>query len=503
MPQSRREPGPHPLSWRSRSFRAVVGLALLVLMLRLAWGWQTGRTLRAQRDEIRRRGEPAALEEVRFDKIRDADNAWFVQQQAAAVSMTGPPSPRASNDEYREYPPYSAAWMKRAGDSEKAHAQAFALARRARQLPRAQLRTAMPNGRSSNMLTGLGTARNLANTVSDGALYLHVNGDDAEAIERVLDVLHVGRSLHQDPALVSQLVGRGVDVLAFNTAQIMAPGLRFERPATREGVRHLIAELMDEESVWRGFEQSMVTERLLVSDFIQWQAEGTWVIRPLADREQIRLNRNMDVTIAASRVRDEPRGMAELRRAGWEPVPDWDYPALVGGGGPTRRIIPRYSRWFSVPCYYTRAFEMHYRTIAEQRMTVVSLAVQLYRADHGKWPERLAELVPAYLPAVPQDPYDEDGRGLGYVVRKGALPRGGDRPLVYYDEGPDCPTAVRPEPMYSYERVRDANGTAMPSARQYRDLSRFEPPPLPKAVDHDPDAPGAPGEQPQDDAAPK
>ena len=49
------------------------------------------------------------------------------------------------------------------------------------------------------------------------------------------------------------------------------------------------------------------------------------------------------------------------------------------------------------------------------------------RAKHGKHPEKLSELVPEFLPAVPPDPYD--GRPL--------RPRRGEGGLVLYSVGRD------------------------------------------------------------------
>jgi hypothetical protein len=46
------------------------------------------------------------------------------------------------------------------------------------------------------------------------------------------------------------------------------------------------------------------------------------------------------------------------------------------------------------------------RTRAELRSADVMLALERYRMAQGRWPESLAELVPAYLPKVPLDPYD-------------------------------------------------------------------------------------------------
>jgi hypothetical protein len=43
---------------------------------------------------------------------------------------------------------------------------------------------------------------------------------------------------------------------------------------------------------------------------------------------------------------------------------------------------------------------------AELRSAAAALAVERFRRRHGRWPERLEDLVPDYLDRVPADPYD-------------------------------------------------------------------------------------------------
>lgn len=51
-----------------------------------------------------------------------------------------------------------------------------------------------------------------------------------------------------------------------------------------------------------------------------------------------------------------------------------------------------------------------------RRSLAVGFALQWYAAEHGCFPEALEMLVPAYLPYVPRDPHDWDGRALRYFV---------------------------------------------------------------------------------------
>jgi lysophospholipase L1-like esterase len=43
---------------------------------------------------------------------------------------------------------------------------------------------------------------------------------------------------------------------------------------------------------------------------------------------------------------------------------------------------------------------------AQLQCALAALAIERYRRDHGRWPERLQDLLPAYLSTVPTDPFD-------------------------------------------------------------------------------------------------
>jgi hypothetical protein len=64
---------------------------------------------------------------------------------------------------------------------------------------------------------------------------------------------------------------------------------------------------------------------------------------------------------------------------------------------------------------------------AEFRCAVVALAAERFRRRHGRWPGRLDELAPEYLATVPADPFG------GGPLRLRRLPDG----LVIYSVGPD------------------------------------------------------------------
>ena len=466
----------HPLSWRSRWPRAIILLALLTLALRLSWGWHAARKLDRQVAQLRARGEPVWAADLNLPRVPNEENAFHVQLQAAGATVPGVDSPRSSNLTYRDYPPYPGPWMSLAASSETAHGQVFRLARRARQLTGVQIRgDQLPSPIIQASITHLNSLRHFANILADGSTYMHVHGNDAEAVDRALDLLHLPRSLRHDPILISHLIAIGIDALACASIQSMAPGLRAsEGSIERQKVRELIARLLDERDLWDGLRRGIEAERVVHADAIRWRGDGAWLLKPAVDLQIVRTNDHFDIALAAARQRNKPATLAAL--APWEREMENARPLFLtapptAAASPT---VPRFSRWFRPePMTMTRFFETFYRTLAERRATAVSLAARLYYLDHGRWPDRLDELVPKYLPALPADPFHDDGRPFGYTIARGALPDGGDRPLIYFDAGPADPAGWVDEPTYGWYIRRGARGPW----RQYRDLSRWSPPP--------------------------
>jgi len=78
-----------------------------------------------------------------------------------------------------------------------------------------------------------------------------------------------------------------------------------------------------------------------------------------------------------------------------------------------------------------KAVETLRRVNAEQTLAAMSLACHLFKFDTGRWPNSLDELIPTYLPHAMIDPWGDGKQTIGYVLIKGGLPDGSDRPLVY------------------------------------------------------------------------
>jgi hypothetical protein len=504
------------LARRHRFATFLVTLLALTLLLRLVWGWYAARQLAAALDALRRQGHPTAENEVVTESIPASENAWPLYAKAIGAMKPGVDSPRYSNLEFPPYAPYGAQWETLAAVSEAAHAPAFAAARQARHLPRSQFPLTATLSAGWNR-PEWNAARRLASNLADGAEYAHLRGDDAEAVGRLLDTLHLGRSLRQDPTIVGQLVSVGVQALAADTVQRVAPTMRLDaeasaKPATRDQARELIKALLDEKDSRTWFARALSRERVVMLDALYTEADGTWALRPLADRTALRWTRAFDTLIDTA----ERLNAAQARKvAGALQEPERPEPLTAALTSPHAPEFVRYSRWFESfgPDNLARAIEQFHRASAERRATAVIVAARLYRQDHGRWPDDAAELVPKFLDALPADPFRGDDGAIGYVLMKGALPDGGDRPLVYFEVGPSSEGSIDTEPMYGWQVDHTLRiGRGRYEGRQYRDVSYW----LPKsrrfdealkastqAVGNDPDEPDAPGDDAKDKDAPE
>lgn len=422
------------------------GFVPAVLVAFLVAGYVQGQP--AQVDPPSAPVEPAAIESPRIERVPDDENAWLIFLKAAQAGQTGVDSPASSNLEYPAYPPFGDKWQEMAAASEAAHGEAFHLARQARSLPRSMVRSKIPASPEDLGMTQYNPIRHLANLLGDSAMHNHLEGDDAEAIGRLLDLLHLAKSMRADPILLSQLVALGMDSVATSRAQTIAPGLRFDpqqtdNPTSPQQVRRLIDALLDDDNIQERMRQTLHVEHSLIFLWKDDQPDR----QPLTDQHRDLLAASRAVAIDALNRGNLPNTMARLKD---RPVTD--------------------------PGVDERLFITYYRNIAERRMTAISLAAQLYRADHDRWPEQLDQLVPEYLPQVPPDPFRNDGQPIGYVLLQDTLPDGSDRPLLYIDSGP-AEDAIDTEPMYGWQydpRVHKGQPRRT-EYRQYRDLSRWLP----------------------------
>lgn len=451
------ESNPFPLRywWLRRVGLVALVYLLFVVGLRLYAGWKTEQLLDDEIAALRTRGVPVLPEDFNRPAVPDKDNAVTALMSAAAAFVDGPLEqlpggiPRQIRDRYMSVTgPGSFVRAIRERTDEvgavlNANRKALAGIREARDRPEADsgFRATSPMVMATLPLAHLSGCRNLARLARTHALYQHHTGNHAEAIESVLDGEDIARVLYQGSTLIEHLVGFAVDALAIDGLESMVPTLAVAgesrhhdgavTPVPRERIEALIQTLLNEEYRRRGFGQVIRVEIATVIDSyrniavgsinpagllafatqpkVAW---GTMVPAPIG--RPIWMREALDVARAGDSMADAATAPTWAHAAPLPPefsgsVPTWlPYLGLRGLLSPSLE----------------RAFKLHFRTLTIRRMAAAALAIRLYELDYGRRPERLEDLVPAYLPEVPLDALDPAGGPLRY--RPHASP-----PLLY------------------------------------------------------------------------
>ena len=141
-------------------------------------------------------------------------------------------SPAMSTLDYPDHPPFGKAWTELAEASWARNGRTRALARVARAVETVDWSTA--NGKQ--YLRG---TRRVAQVLTDAALYRHVRGDDAAAMELIRDALHLARLLRQEPAAPAGgarlLVGAGIERLTYQRLLVITSSASLAADAGRAG----------------------------------------------------------------------------------------------------------------------------------------------------------------------------------------------------------------------------------------------------------------------------
>lgn len=459
--------------WTKRIIAACLGM---LLALAGAWGiwWKVAQSRLA--DEIRQiqaRGEPILPSDFELSPVPDDQNAAEYFTMAAAAVNPKADSPRASDMEYPAYLPMSGEWYAMAEKARNGNWPALALVRQAKQFSGVDWKIRYKTPMINTLLSGLNGMRHLANLVGDVALYEHLQGNDAEALVRLEELFHLSMSVDQEPVLVSHLVSIGILAMGIQDISVISPALRIEgdpnppppatqpttqpaRPASRQQVQAMIQLLLaraTENRLIRPFQ----FERAEALDTIESQTQNNLLLRPLYRLDAAHGSKMLAPVIQATSQPAFTDAVSGLNTPNFAAAMQWK-------NNPTWTTMMSATFMPSL----NRAIETDFRVRAEAAMAAVQLAVRLYRIDHGgAYPPNLAALVPAYLPAVPVDPFSPKGGPLGYV-----LLNGGQRPMVY-SVGPDgidhtAKGAVPPaDPQVDYHPK---------TTDQWRDLSRFDPP---------------------------
>jgi hypothetical protein len=247
--------------------------------------------------------------------------------------------------------------------------------------------------------------------------------DDALATGRRIVI--AGRSLGDQPALISQLVRVATHAVAVQAVErVLAQGLPSADALAR--TQRLLAEDAAEPLLVYAFRgERALQERFLegiesgdpavIGSLGSWRGRIEGLFMWKARRYHPAMLRMFQRAVEIARHEPEEQA-GELRRL--EEEIEQEAGAAHGGDGELIRLLmPALGKVAS-------AFR---RDRAILRGAVVGLALERYRLEKRRWPKELTELVPDYLTAVPRDPFD------GQPMRYKPLPDG----VIVYSVGPD------------------------------------------------------------------
>ncbi len=415
------EPIPPRYWWLKRILLASAVFVVLLVALRLWWGWEADRRLQAEIDRIIAAGEPIYPED--FDpkeKVPDDQNAAKLYQ-AAQDALILTPEQISAMGEMRS----DAATVRRhpglVRSIVEGNPQALELARRARHFPRAdwglRYRSPVINRATFGTYTG---ERQLGKLLYCAAVHHADAGNENEAVDALLDTLALSRCLQQQPTLMAQITAWGIDSGAIRGVEELvlvprggaADGLH---PATGVQIRALLSALSDDAGFAEGMRQTWLAERMSHIDSVAGMDRGAasisttfgpiaarpdllWeaVYRPVFKLDMVRLSRQTH------------QRLETLQRSVYVPSTQ-----QADVGGVFESALRPYS---SILRGSQDHFErLYFRYLAWRRLAAVGLAIRLFCADHGHRPATLSELVPHYLQHVPNDPFVADGRSIAYL----------------------------------------------------------------------------------------
>ena len=366
----------------------------------------------------RSRGEPTKVEDLQVPPVPDSENSAIDIQNAAKIL-------NANIDESRMLSRIGHAlpWTTKEKSAAISSLTTFdkalkylTLATSRRGLDwRVQLKSPM----IEVLLPNLGNVREISGLATVSAFEAHLRGEDGFALQHIREIIFLSRSVGKMPGgIVNSMVSFGLQGAAceaiFNIAAELKINDSDQTAATRKQVTALIAELLDEKRITEDFRRAMQGERVWIIDTIESILEnkfrkGTpdpnWTPKLAWFKKADLLDDARTLAIFDTHV-IESIDIGNDQAATSYLAPH--SAAALESGMLAKFIVPSLSR---APVSY-------FRTITHCRIAATMLAIRLYTVDHlGKPPEKLIELVPAYLPAIPGDPMIAN-QPLKYIPRE-------------------------------------------------------------------------------------
>jgi hypothetical protein len=426
-------PIPPRYRWTKRIAKCLLVIFVLCAILRVGWGVYAQRRLDRAIAESRRANEPFFAADFKQPALRPTENAVEILQNAPPMSQT--------QAQYQAL--YSFIDFETVSPADANQIRQWVAANAA---PRGALRSARglpanwefdPTDATYNtvrLYRAFSPIGELTELARAAALAAHADGDDPRAVEYFRDILDAGRVIRAHPSLIAHTVACYNDRAVFRVILERSQELRLTPPAARAATEKLLAELLDESDFHRSLVRATASTRLTVLHFYQNAADGRATLyytgasfQPPPGLAERAVTFTLAPAFRLNAARAVHRMTAEL-----DAVSQFhDYRSLLAR---IPEIIP--TRTTVHPADLVMAFGEqsgtiapvlgnHFNTLALRRAAAMALAIRLFRDDHGgALPARAQDLVPAYMPKVPTDPFDPAGGDLRYMPRP-------KRPIIY------------------------------------------------------------------------
>jgi hypothetical protein len=277
-----------------------------------------------------------------------------------------------------------------------------------------------PNGRHpitwqrnvmATLLPTLQEARRVTQLLAYDALRHAQAGDMKPALTSCRAALNAGRSIGDEPLLISQLVRIACVTSACQTAEVVLS--QGEPPAD-----DLLAlqRLLQHEAAFPALLIATRGERASLHEMFDALESGDVRLSQLADDRrraawyEVAFGWYIRDTLRA----DHPRALALMaRRIAEARLPAHEQAAAEQAFAAEMRGLPKEALGtrLLVPAL-DKVGVAERRRLAHVRCLIAVVAAERYRQEHGAWPESLDRLAPAQLTEVPLDPFD--GRPLRY-----------------------------------------------------------------------------------------
>jgi hypothetical protein len=400
-------PTPPRYRWLIRLSLLYVLLAVATVALRYHWLRASRGTVEAQIATYRREGQPVLWRDFAPAPLADNQNAAIALRAATEAATLSKDEQDFMNDRLPGAP--TGAALDRLGQLVDAHRAALDHVRRARGLARIEWPLNFNQSAESMLLPDLGPQRALVHFLQSASQVAHARGREAEAMEHCRDMLFCARAIDRQPALISMLVGAGIDELASQTLWQMLPTLRLDDPAARLAALGLVGDLLNDQAVRDGAVRAMYAERAMRIDTVRRLAAGG---QDVFGMQQNALERFLEWWFRPIMEGDLRSMLTEMtRQARSAAAPD--APAAAQASKTPTRTNNRKRSGIdallhplsaSLDVSLIAAMQRPYRSQRDRRAAAVDLAARLYELDRGHAPARVEDLVPAYLPHVPIDP---------------------------------------------------------------------------------------------------